>query len=131
MFTNKELAELRDYFNELKGDKEESSIMKYSGRAMYGRYCVGIVCPNPFYAVTNLLGYFAEKAIEAERHSDPDAEEFTEERQLYDKLFQVLTSDVRSDNMGYDTVVYFPEWEWDSELKVDEEVNEDTDEDED
>lgn len=128
MFTSKEMAELRDYFHQIAGDREEAKLMKYSGRGMFGRYCVGIAASNPMEAVMNLLGHFAVEAMEAERHGDSEAEEPPEERQLYDTLFRVLTSNVRTDSLGYDTVVYFPDWEWDPELK--EEVNDEDDEDE-
>lgn len=128
MFTSKEIAELRDYFHQIAGDRDEARVMKYSGRGMYGQYCVGIVASNAMEAVLNLLGHFAVDAMEAERHGDPEAEEPPEERQLYDKLFRLLTSAIRTDSLGYDTVVYFPDWEWDPELK--EEVNDEDDEDE-
>ena len=66
MFNSKEIAELRDYFHHIAGDCDEARVMKYSGRGMYGQYCVGIVASNAMKAVLNLLGHFAVVAMDAE-----------------------------------------------------------------
>jgi hypothetical protein len=95
------LTELRDAletvgFREDDTDKFENDMggelsihRGYSGRGMYGRECFGIVVNNQtttimfFMAVREYLG-------------------------LEDAIY--LADSMRTDNMGYDTIVYFPKW---------------------
>lgn len=58
----------------------------YSGRCMYGRKCVGIVCDNPLQMAMELQHYLDVEDIDSE----------------------VLASSVASDSMGMQKIVYFP-----------------------
>jgi hypothetical protein len=60
----------------------------YSGRAMYGAECFGLVLDKPDL----LVGYVLGKFLDVELGVDAD---------------EVLLAG-RSDNMGYSTIVYFP-----------------------
>ena len=64
----------------------------YSGRYMYGRSCVGIVCDNPITATVELFAYILNE--------DEDTD--------IDELASIL-GDARSDNMGLSMIVYFPQ----------------------
>lgn len=123
MFNQNEIEQINSYIKDLQhsAERDQAKMMKYSGRGMYGRYCVGFACSNPIYMVVNMLAHFAEMAMDAERDGDPEAEEAPEERQLYDKLARILTGNVCYDSLGYDSVVYFPNWEWDDAFKEEDE----------
>lgn len=91
---------------------------RYSGRGMFGRECVGITCTDPFEVICKLLGHFSNEAIEAERNS----EEETDELVLYHYLLSHFEH-IQSDTMGFDKIVYFPDWVWeDGYRKVVDEV---------
>lgn len=68
----------------------------YSGRAMYGRTCVGLV---------GSIGDFAGFMIELGRRVAVDDDAGVE----YDELAQAIQSDVRTDSMGLSTIFYFPQ----------------------
>lgn len=59
----------------------------YSGRYMYGRQCVGIVCTNPLKTLVELCDYI--KGID-------DIESIKD-----------FLGDVQYDNMGLKTILYF------------------------
>ena len=67
----------------------------YSGRAMYGARCIGVVVDNPGKLM--LLGAELERMEES-------VEPFLRPR---------------TDNMGYDMIVYWPNYDWDPETMVD------------
>lgn len=76
----------------------------YSGRGMSGKQCFAIVADNAFAAVIDIAYAFGE------RGEDPYGLE-----------------NVRSDSMGYDTVVYWPQVEWaETEETEDESEDEET-----
>lgn len=62
----------------------------YSGRSMYGRCCVGIVCCNPLETLLSLCDYICSLGYP------------------------------RADNMGKDMILYFPKIKTESEEKEDE-----------
>lgn len=68
----------------------------YSGRGMMGKRCLGITVDS----VGELLCAIAEIGNIMGR--DRMDEEF-------DELFTLLNENIRSDNMGYSTIYYFPE----------------------
>jgi hypothetical protein len=63
----------------------------YSGRFMYGKTCFGVVG-----SITDLLGFIAALAIKLNDDN------------MADVMFDCIVQDVRTDNMGYDTIFYFP-----------------------
>ena len=60
---------------------------RYSGRYMFGRECVGIVCINPFKTIVDLCDYLKE-IDEIESFSD-------------------FLGEVGYDNIGFQTILYF------------------------
>lgn len=80
-------------------EKNDShKLRSYSGRAMYGKECVGIVTDD-------LVPLVAEIAANVHEVSDG---EYT-----HDDFF----SNYRTDNMGIDTILYFPKIKWEEEQK--------------
>lgn len=86
-----EAAEIRDC--------DELKARSYSGRAMYGRDCVGVVVPHDVSSFQ--LGAAIARAL---LEGDPD-EGARDVEDLADLR-------VCEDNMGRDTIVYFPRVEW-------------------
>lgn len=72
-----------------------SKATDYSGRAMYGARCVGVVVDNPGKLM--LLGAELERM-------EQSVEPFLRPR---------------TDNMGYDLIVYWPNYDWDSSFMSD------------
>lgn len=58
----------------------------YSGRGMFGRKCIGVVCYDPLRTIVNICD-----AVRNEGYDDCSDLE-----------------DIRMDSMGYDSIVYFP-----------------------
>lgn len=81
------IAEKIKEFCEEKGDRFYED---YSGRCMYGRTCVGVVTEDSAISLTlDLLVYLVENEMD-----------------LYEA--KELLQFARTDRMGYDTIVYFP-----------------------
>lgn len=59
----------------------------YSGRGMFGRQCLGIVCEDPLDCIEEFHCYLLDN-------------------NLVDKSFRLPSK--RTDNMGYKMIVYFP-----------------------
>jgi len=86
----------------------------YSGRAMFGRECVGIVVSGN---MMNVFGYLI-------LHLQENGHEHT--------INRMLESGIRTDNMGLDSIMYFPSLQWgDNEDEDEDEEEEDGDEEED
>jgi hypothetical protein len=83
----------------------------YSGRAMYGETCSGLVGDFSADAVQRALFSWAEQAQEeldaGEVEYDHDG--YVAQRELIENV-SALGRSVRGDSMGYDTIVYFPGW---------------------
>jgi hypothetical protein len=71
-------------------------VRPYSGRAMYGKSCLGIVTDTPTKAILTLAMNLAEM----------------EENEL---LFMLRDAEGRQDSMGHRVVLYFPSLEVDEE----------------
>lgn len=80
----------------------------YSGRSMYGRCCVGIVCFNPLETLLSLCDYICSnlKSYNIELN---DTEPITS-----------VLGYPRTDNMGKDMILYFPKIKTESEENEDE-----------
>lgn len=96
-----------DYLGNSLGDaglSESDLRTDYSGRSMYGRNCVALICTLTelcrFVAALGRLHaeLYVEDLTDAEQRAAEDTEEF----------IASLLRDVRSDSMGLDTVWYFP-----------------------
>jgi hypothetical protein len=81
----------------------------YSGRAMYGRRCVGVTCTNQFKALASIT----EGVV-----WDDEPETMREWIETMDET--------RIDSMGIDVIIYWPRIEWpaDVEENDDEEIEE-------
>lgn len=84
--------EQQDMITEFAEDKDYSIRENYSGRCMYGSKCFGLVGKDPVAIGMELASHLA--------HND--------ETQLADRLAR----DVRQDSMGLDSIIYFPNVEW-------------------
>lgn len=104
----------------------------YSGRAMYGKKCVGIVIgrDNRIEAlIARVMRNVAEEAISAAEDIAEDIDnegghgyaKVDNKRQELDDLSTIF-SQTRSDGMGLDTIVYWPSMKWDivEESEIDE-----------
>jgi hypothetical protein len=68
----------------------------YSGRCMYGDRCLGITCDNAVKCVAEICWAIND-----------NVEELEEAQELIEFLI-----DARSDSMGLDSIVYFPNIAW-------------------
>ncbi len=73
----------------------ELTARSYSGRAMYGRQCVGVTCENMFAAIA---------AITA-------SVDWTDDEDLMRDWLEAL-AETCSDSMGRDAIIYWPRIEW-------------------
>jgi hypothetical protein len=89
---------------DLVGDVNFDLRLDYSGRAMYGRECLGLVG-----GVDDYGRFIAEIAQEVGRcdETNDDDETIVRTDHLREILLRV-TSGVRTDAMGHDTIFYFP-----------------------
>lgn len=74
-------------------DETEYAARQYSGRGMYGTYCLGIICDNTERAVLDIYRAGIDAGL------DPDY--------LYDILVHACT-----DSMGTSSILYFPRYTW-------------------
>lgn len=88
----------------------------YSGRGMYGRTCVGVVCSSGIALASAVMEEIAANYI-----GDDDFD-MNEVAYAFSKGSE--------DSMGRDTIVYFPGTEWDLEDDKDESDDEDEGDDE-
>jgi hypothetical protein len=106
-------------FNEsLGGTYSEARVIRYSGRGMYGRECIGITgslsdCMQLIAAVIKQTAHDAvEKALEA--GIDGTAEEQGESEAAateVDVNVDILLG-YKQDSMGHDVVLYWPQLAW-------------------
>lgn len=96
-----EAAEIRDC--------DELRPQSYSGRSMYGRSCVGVVVPRDVSSFQ--LAAAIAVALLDEEDGDRDVQDLADLR-------------VCEDNMGLDTIVYFPRVEWPAGRSEDDEDEE-------
>lgn len=82
---------------------EEASLRSYSGRAMYGDSCVGLVTDMGVFV--RIMGHAAVLA-----HEDDDCD--------IDFLYEA--GRIRTDNMGMSTIFYWPNQKW-ADISEDEE----------
>jgi|SRR6478752_2189543 len=68
----------------------------YSGRGMYGKRCLGVVCDNPMATLLSILDSFAS-----------GANELSEVQELIQELGRPQT-----DSMGLSSILYFPDVKW-------------------
>ena len=85
----------RHALQQLLEDAEVEGLRDYSGRAMYGDKCL---------AITGGLGEIMAAIVTACLHADVDDETKYE--------IERAVRGVRTDSMGRDTVVYFPDVHW-------------------
>lgn len=92
---------------------------RYSGRAMYGRECFGIVIDSN--SDTMLFHVAFNLGMNAINHPDAEIQE----------LCEIFGSRVCSDNLGRDMIYYFPSVQWCEEQPASEEEAEDEEQEED
>ena len=73
----------------------------YSGRAMYGRRCFGITCERP----VSLMGQIISTILEFNLHESADRYQLEE---MISDITEVFMS-ARTDSLGLQTIVYFPD----------------------
>lgn len=84
---------------------------KYSGRAMYGSYCLGVTTDNTIQCVLEVIDRYLETCGD-------DAIDNT--RELIDRLFNP-----REDSMGLRSIIYWPRIKWPDNFDPDEDDFED------
>ena len=84
----------------------------YNGRGMYGKTCLGFV--------TRGDNYMSQLIITAREWDNAD--------EAWDALEEAFQAGPRTDNMGYDTIVYFPGIPFEDEDTEDDEVCDSLDE---
>lgn len=88
-------------------DHDYQMRLAYSGRGMFGKECIGFVTSESPFALGLKLGHYLREAESNTNEDDPS------------DLFEYLQN-VRTDSMGMDTIMYFPNIQMPDEL-VDEE----------
>jgi hypothetical protein len=94
---------------------ESFAIRSYSGRAMFGKNCVGLVV-GPDRNITSESDFFA--TILEQLNSGTYSED-----EIYDMTPEIARAirGMRTDGMGRDDIIlYFPRIEWDGGEEVDE-----------
>jgi hypothetical protein len=82
-------------------------VRSYSGRGMYGKSCLGVVCDSPVDAILDAIIEFVAG------NTDQDTTiEFIDELRNY-----------RIDDLGLSTILYFPYIEWEDDQMIDEDEN--------
>lgn len=85
-------------------------VRSYSGRGMYGRECLGVMIEQ----YSSLGNLFADLIETASSGSDSD-----ELQTVADSI-----RDFKQDSLGRDTIVYFPNIPWNSDLESDDDFKE-------
>lgn len=93
--TRRQLVEICD---NAEFDAETTLRTDYSGRGMYGAVCVAFTVPRGPASLLRLGAAIQRFITESEEY---DTLDYSVEQRL-------LGSNVSTDNMGHDTVVYFP-----------------------
>jgi hypothetical protein len=77
---------------------------KYSGRGMYGDTCYGIVCSDSTSLLPNLLELIDQADLHRSIEAAPTENQYRIAIQWITYVFQRS----RTDNLGLNTIVYFP-----------------------
>jgi hypothetical protein len=91
---------------ELIEDSGDYRAQSYSGRAMYGKNCVGVRIRRD----KSVFEFVADLLETVDAHSDGEDE-------LSDNISEVASvlRRARTDGMGLDTILYFPRIEWEGD----------------
>ncbi len=81
-----DIAEIMEMYCEVSDQYDFYS--DYSGRGMFGRLCVGICCANPYKMLVDLTEYLSVMDVMG---------------------ISSMLGEICSDNMGTQTIVYFPQ----------------------
>lgn len=96
--------EVIEYAMDNAGMSTERLRPNYSGRAMYGAECFGIIVES----LSDAFAFFAQLGIIAAQNEENTAIEDTD---YFDTgAVELLAARASSDSMGIDTIVYFPGW---------------------
>lgn len=90
--------EFTDRLYDQAGDLMVDPRFDYSGRSMYGSTCVGFVTDKP----TKLAMTVAVILADWEREYDDEGKDYD-----FPLWYELNTA---TDNMAFDTIVYFPNW---------------------
>lgn len=97
------------------------SLRPYSGRGMYGRTCVGVVGHRStiFEALGDFLAQAHNDVFDDLRDisEDDDAgfEAVSRRSDNYTEFASSLLATFNQDNMGFDDIVYWPEWAYEDD----------------
>ena len=84
--------EQQDLIVEFADDRDYSIRENYSGRCMYGSKCFGLVGASPSSMAMELAAFLVHNGEE--------------------ELVSRMSHQLRGDNMGLDSIIYFPSIEW-------------------
>ena len=79
----------------------------YSGRGMYGKTCFGIVTDEPMEVLVRLALVVGLEQGRAETDCDNGEDDRAEDVDAWETLGRAL-GNVRTDNMGRSTIIYWP-----------------------
>lgn len=101
-------ADIIEAINESGGRAEA-----YTGRAMYGKRCLGVVCDDPSNLVFDIISNFVIAAS-------------GDKSEIVDQIVELCSSlrGFRVDNMGHMKIVYWPGIEWEASDSFDDEDTE-------
>ncbi len=89
-----------ELFKEVADDMYEVNIRSYSGRAMYDKYCVGVVCENTYDFVARV----SEKIGKLNERDEDDTN--------LDFSASDIFSNTHQDSMGLSQIIYWPHIPW-------------------
>lgn len=92
-------------------DKRVTFYEDYSGRGMRGRPCIGITgkVGDCWAVIGEAIRAMVDDLFSAAADmTDEDANEVHEHHSAVQNMIGTLTSRWQSDNMGYDTIIYWP-----------------------
>ncbi len=103
-----EMDFLRDFADNADGCK--GIYEEYSGRVMYGSKCFGIIV-GQYESPAKVFGWLIHNLMEDDEVSD--------------LAIRLLEHGIKEDNMGLDSIIYFPHFQWDQDSEELDEENED------
>lgn len=85
------MVNIAELINEYCEDEGLECYGNYSGKGMYERNCIGIVCDNPLTVLSGLFAYIIDSDDELEGHEIKD-----------------MLGKPHEDQMGVNHILYFP-----------------------
>jgi hypothetical protein len=88
-------------------DDEDVEVRSYSGRGMYGKECLGIVCDNPHAVQGKFIGECIIQIIDIAADVKDEGEAVRMAIDLADDIKVELINKVKMDSMGLQKIIYW------------------------